>query len=283
MSIVKDSDKNNIKDDYGNTPLITLTYQGEYKFLKNMLRVKYHFDKHSQMKCYFDPDIQNDKHGYTALTVACLQNKYKIAKLLIDYGCKINIQDHYGSTPLMYASYNNNYDIVKLLINANCNVNIRNKCGYNALTYACFFGFKKIIKLLVRSGCNLDIRCNKNYTFLMAACCSKKENIVKFLLKNYCIFYSKKELHEKAKKGLKDIESENIDLIVSLFEKLENYQDHLNDVVTQKFVNKYILKAGLIGTCIRYVKKHNKKFDVNGLLSLPKDLRKHIMNYVIKN
>lgn len=50
-------------------------------------------------------------------------NQVKTAKLLIDAGADINIQDDEGLTPLHLACRSNNYELVKLLIDKGANVN----------------------------------------------------------------------------------------------------------------------------------------------------------------
>lgn len=50
-------------------------------------------------------------------------NQAKIAKLLIDAGADINIQDDEGITPLHLACRSNSYELVQLLIDNGANVN----------------------------------------------------------------------------------------------------------------------------------------------------------------
>src|SRR5471030_1068571 len=77
-----------------------------------------------------NPD-QNDGLNYTALTAACSEGNYDIAKLLIEHKCTVDIeikeyidQKETGYTPLMYAvNKEQKYDIVKLLIDNKANVN----------------------------------------------------------------------------------------------------------------------------------------------------------------
>ncbi len=93
-----------------------------------------------------DMNKQDNAIGQTPLMfVASLENssdnRLKIAKLLLDYGCDINLQaqrrGYYsnqtnGYTALMWAAENDNLEMVELLINHNPDVDKQNKDGFTA-------------------------------------------------------------------------------------------------------------------------------------------------------
>ena len=153
-----------------------------------------------------DPD-QNDGLNYTALTAACSEGSYDIAKLLIEHKCTVDIeikayidQKNVGYTPLMYAvNKEEKYDIVKLLIDNNADVNhkassdgctpliIANKYP-NHLNY-------KIVDILIKNGADVNAADNKGNTVLAYACNQPADEtsyaIIKELLENGALVNTK--------------------------------------------------------------------------------------------
>ena len=59
-------------------------------------------------------NFQDDK-GYTPLIIACYNNKYDAAKLLLDAGAFVDAQDFGGNTALMGVSFKGYSEIAKLV------------------------------------------------------------------------------------------------------------------------------------------------------------------------
>lgn len=102
-----------------------------------------------------------DEKGYTPLIIACYNNQYKAAKLLLDAGADVNSQDHGGNTALMGVAFKGYSDIAELLINYGADLNIQHGNGGTALMFAAMFGRNDILKILSSHGADktrLDIR-----------------------------------------------------------------------------------------------------------------------------
>lgn len=68
--------------------------------------------------------------GYTPLALAAKINNEKVAKMLVDNGAEIIIQDKAGNTPLHLAAQNKNVDLVRYLANKNSwAIAIKNDAG----------------------------------------------------------------------------------------------------------------------------------------------------------
>lgn len=80
-----------------------------------------------------DLNIKEAMGGSTPLISACLFGKTEIAKLLINAGANLNIQNNDGSTALITASFFCRPEIVKMLLAKKANKTIKNNYGQTAL------------------------------------------------------------------------------------------------------------------------------------------------------
>lgn len=89
------------------------------------------------------------QHGQTALMLAVSHGRKDMAKLLLDAGAAVNIQDEDGSTALMCAAEHGHTDIVRLLLaHPDCDSSIVDVDGSSALKIALEAGNRDIGVLL---------------------------------------------------------------------------------------------------------------------------------------
>ena len=79
-----------------------------------------------------DLNIKDALGGSTPLISAALFGRTEIAKLLIDAGAGLNIQNNDGSTALITAAFFCRPEIVQMLLAKNADKNIKNKYGQTA-------------------------------------------------------------------------------------------------------------------------------------------------------
>ena len=94
-----------------------------------------------------------------------LEDKFNIAKLLIDYGADVNHKNSYDGNqgPLTYAVLGNDIRLVDLLIKSQCEVNARSLHGETPLIAAIKDGNNNndVIRLLLERGSRKNIRDKK--------------------------------------------------------------------------------------------------------------------------
>lgn len=123
----------------------------------------------------------------TFLHEALMLGQTDIAKMLVEKGAPINVQNSNGLTPLMVAimkSHNDDTDMIQFLLNAGANPNIQDKSGDSALTGAISLKRFKAAELLVKKGANPNLPNKKGLTPLMLAVFSGNVPITRFLLDN---------------------------------------------------------------------------------------------------
>ncbi len=103
--------------------------------------------------------------GNTALMIAIGQDGFthtESAKLLINKGAKLDIQNRLGNTALMDAVHNT--EIAKILIDKGAKIDLQNIGGETALMLAAA-KYPEVVKLLLDKGANIVIRQNAKYNF----------------------------------------------------------------------------------------------------------------------
>lgn len=99
------------------------------------------------------------------LHTAVLKNDIKAVKEHIKSKSDLNIKEPMGgSTPLISASLFGKTEIAKLLINAGANLDIQNNDGSTALITASFFCRLEIVKMLLAKKANKTIKNNYKQT-----------------------------------------------------------------------------------------------------------------------
>ena len=93
-----------------------------------------------------------DEKGYTPLIIACYNNQYRAAKLLLDSGADVNAQDYGGNTALMGVAFKGYKDIAEMLIAQGARLNLRHGNGGTALMFAAMFGRNDVLQLLLHHG-----------------------------------------------------------------------------------------------------------------------------------
>lgn len=126
-------------------------------------------------------DIQN-KLGYTALMLSV--HNTEVAKILIDKGAKIDITTKHGETALMLAA-GKYTEVVKLLLDKGANIAIRQstyQVSPNALDYAAKEGNIDAAKLILEKAKTLGIKEKVICSALHWAVISNKTEMAKYLL-----------------------------------------------------------------------------------------------------
>ena len=195
-------------DHHGNTPLHIACLAVDLNFVRTIT---------SFTNCDFN--IQN-KHGNTALSIACRYN-LDLVKFLIEIKhCKVLIRNKDGELPLHHACRLGNLDVVKYLVNMitvkyenntgdtplcvavgfvhtdvvqflveidNCDVNHQNKNGDTPLHIACRIGNIHVVRALTdfknrNISCDLNIKNNQEETPALIAYNKHHSDIFRLLV-----------------------------------------------------------------------------------------------------
>ena len=152
--------------------------------------------------------------------------RIKIAKLLIDKGANVDIQNNDKDTALICAARNNNTEIAKLLIDKGANVNLETYDKDTALICAARNKEKntEIAKLLIAKGANVNAKnISGGYTALMMSIYSSNDALVIILIDNEASLNVNNQLGQNAlwyvtdqeHPGLTKIHLETIDYLKS--------------------------------------------------------------------
>lgn len=94
-----------------------------------------------------------DENGYTSLMAACNMGNLRMAKLLLDEGADVNaVELTYGTSALQSCCEGGNEAVFDLLIKRGADVQHIDKYGGNSLEEAAFYGSKAIVAKLRDKG-----------------------------------------------------------------------------------------------------------------------------------
>jgi ankyrin repeat protein len=120
----------------------------------------------------------------SALTIAAQENDLKLARILIDFGCKVN--DNINRYTLLVLINSNKGDIsefVCLLVNHGIDVNLCDTDGNSPLILATGKELTNVIKILLESNVDIDHKNAQGNTALHIAVVSGKVELVSLILK----------------------------------------------------------------------------------------------------
>lgn len=135
---------------------------------------------------YAGEDDEDPEKGATPLSLAALNNRVEICKLLLDAGADIEAVDRNEEArkPLHSAAYyGGRGDACKLLIDAGADVNAREGNGWTPLLLAAQTGSAQAGAVLIAGGADVDAGDEKGFTPLMQAALSGYEVFCQTLLK----------------------------------------------------------------------------------------------------
>lgn len=133
-----------IKNKFGDTPLIFALYQNDDKLVKILL-------EHGAT-----PNVMIGNGLYSALSKIVVTNKISTAKLLLEYGADVNYQNNKSQTALTVATNEcKNFDMVKLLLDNGADPDLIDRFGFTTKTglfRLCKKGaeYDKMMKLLLK-------------------------------------------------------------------------------------------------------------------------------------
>ncbi len=147
--------------------------------------------------------------GKPALVWACLNGHTEVAKLLIEQGADLNIQDVFSLTALRWACINDHTEVAKLLIEKGAVLNKQGEDSHTALRWACIHGHTEICKAILSHAIILPELTEKDFKLMLYKLwkkfqCSKDMRVaiaLKLELKQLLYFASTKEYCNQFKDG----------------------------------------------------------------------------------
>ncbi|XP_064461428.1 death-associated protein kinase 1-like isoform X2 [Ornithodoros turicata] len=100
---------------------------------------------------------QSNKHGETAVHVACGLGQMSILKLLHSKGANLKLTDSHGDSAIYWAARQGHTDIIQYLWEHGVSVDCQNKIGETALHVAARYGHRPAVKLLCSFGANVNM------------------------------------------------------------------------------------------------------------------------------
>ncbi|MEP4076616.1 ankyrin repeat domain-containing protein [Haloferula sp.] len=124
-----------------------------------------------------------NRHGVTALSLACRNGSAEMVRLLLDGGADANGKLDGGESCLMIAARTGNVSSVLALIGKGAKVNATERRGQTALMWAAAEGHHRVVECLIAHGADISISQNSGFNALLFAVRQGHGEVVKQLLK----------------------------------------------------------------------------------------------------
>lgn len=166
QQLVRAGCKINDTDNYGNTALHLAIKYDQLKVANQLIRLG--ADIHSK-DCSGDmplhatiiPMMARTKSKRTGSKAV---HRFRLVRMLLDAGAKVNAKNTDGCAPIHYAASNGNLELVKILIKAGADVNVQCKIGRTALYNAIDSCDEALVLLLLNKGASVDVKTESGCT-----------------------------------------------------------------------------------------------------------------------
>ncbi len=118
----------------------------------------------------------------TPLFLAVENGNVEIARLLLNYGAKVNARDAQRRTPLMRIDSESDIEMVDLLLQFGAKVDLEDKEGNTALMAAAEESDAKVVEALIKAGADVNAANEEGWTALMFAADDDDVEKVRLLL-----------------------------------------------------------------------------------------------------
>ena len=129
----------------GDTALLGVSRRGAEGIVDSLLALK------------ADPNIADQRRGYTPLRVAGENNHLSIVKKLIAHGAKLNTIDSIGDTALIRSSFWGRVAIVQVLLEAGADPNLAGAGGMTPLLWAIYWDELDTAEVLLKGGADVNL------------------------------------------------------------------------------------------------------------------------------
>ena len=113
-----------ISNQYGETPLMIASIEGNLPLVKSLVLIK---------------KAQIDHIGWTPLHYACSRGHLDVAEFLLANGAIVDSMSPGNTTPLMMAVQSGNEQLIKLLLDKGADLQLRNTNGLSAIDIAVIY------------------------------------------------------------------------------------------------------------------------------------------------
>ncbi|CAB1350814.1 unnamed protein product [Coregonus sp. 'balchen'] len=156
-----------------------------------------------------EPQLRAQKTGSgdAALHVCCRRKDLEMAKVLIENGANVDIQNEEGQTPLHIAAWEGDELLLKLFYQSKANPNVTDKMDRSPLHIAAERGHTNVVEVLTEKFRSNVLARTKDGSTLMhiASQCGHPETALTFLKKGVPLYMPNKSgavcLHAAAKRG----------------------------------------------------------------------------------
>lgn len=121
------------------------------------------------IKADFEINAPIDENHTSALMYSMISGYSEYAKICVEEGSDVNIQDSNGNSPLLLIAQQSysSYSLMEFFLKYAANPNLYNEKGYTALHYAAINNRSDLIRLLIKFKADVNLVDNENNNALL--------------------------------------------------------------------------------------------------------------------
>lgn len=111
--------------------------------------------------------------------IACQFGHVAPARLLLDRGADVNLEDSEGETALFVACENGRVDVVRLLLDRGADVDRPDSMGTTSLNIACYRGYVDVARMCIEGGADVEKADHDGQAPLYLACLAGRLDVAR--------------------------------------------------------------------------------------------------------
>ena len=180
----------NVRRDDGETPLLSAAWFGDLEIVQALLEYKVDvnargYDSWTPMHC-----VSGGSH-FPATPHNGPQLLPNVARILLEHGAVVNVQDNNGATPLHVSAEVGTVEVARVLLEYGANIGAEDKIGRTPLhetagdqTYRVDYGRVEVARVLLEHGANVAAKDGKGKTPMHDAAEYGRVEVVRVLLEH---------------------------------------------------------------------------------------------------
>jgi ankyrin repeat protein len=173
-----------VRRDDGETPLLSAASFGDLEIVQALLDYKVDVNARGGFNNWSPVHCASFGNPFSATSHSGPQLLPDVARLLLEHGADVNVQDNNGATPLHVSAEVGTVEVARVLLEHGANVAARDSKGKTPMHDAVDYGRVEVVRVLLEHGANIGAENNEGKTPLHLAANYWSVEVIRVLLEH---------------------------------------------------------------------------------------------------